>query len=179
MLICGAAAVTFQVHVQSVAVDDMVSVLTRDTAPKRMRVWGYQDARAYAPPPPSNSNSNNTSNRSNSHSNNSSSSETSLQKVTPLETSSSGTNWLSSVLSRQPKGEAASAAPVLLGEFLLEQGRKSSRFGVYQQQQQPIRKISFEFLENFGNSRYTCVYRLRVHGSKAVLLGSNSSSSSN
>ena len=177
-----AAAAAVQVYVQSVAVDDMISVLTRDTAPKRMRVWGFPETRgSYAPPPPFSSSNNSSSSNS--------ISELSLEKVLPVDSSSSSSSWLQSTLSvlwRHPRGTAAAAAtaapPVLLGEFLLEQGSKSSRFEVYpqqqQQQQQPIKKIMFEFIENFGNSKYTCVYRLRVHGSKAVLLTPSSSSSS-
>lgn len=29
-----------------------------------------------------------------------------------------------------------------------------------------IKVVSFEFLENWGNPEYTCVYRVRVHGSE-------------
>ncbi|CDJ38153.1 hypothetical protein, conserved [Eimeria tenella] len=166
------------VYVQSVAVDDMMSVLTRDTAPKRMRVWGYSDSRLYAPPHSPIIISSSSSSSSSSAS--SSSGGKSSLKMLPADSSSSAATWLLSMLSRQPSNTAAAAAagaPLLLGEFVLQQGSKSCRFQV-QQQQQPIKKIVFEFLENFGNSKYTCVYRLRVHGSKAVLLTSSRSSSS-
>ncbi|PFH38020.1 Sad1 / UNC family C-protein [Besnoitia besnoiti] len=167
------------VYVTSVALDDVASELFTASAPRRFRVWGFEDPRAASSAyvfSPSSGGSARTS----------FSGIRAGERQAATEKPACGVlgagkicSWLSAVTSFVKPGErqvarrgpaAGGGAPqrVFLGEYEVTQRRKLVLFEVKEQHPVPLRKILFEFVDNFGHP-YTCIYRLRVHGEKAVL----------
>lgn len=141
---------------RSVAVDDMMSSFERTTAPKSFRVWGIPDSRAFEPHP----------------------SGTAAEERRADANWSRGAAASDAVVSTKKRASSVEtdSKRVLLGEFSILQNTKLAVFTTTPQRQ-PLQRITFEFLDNFGNSKYTCVYRLRVYGDKAVPVGSASGAS--
>ncbi|ORY76188.1 hypothetical protein LY90DRAFT_400730 [Neocallimastix californiae] len=56
----------------------------------------------------------------------------------------------------------------LLGKIEFDPSKKSLQtFDLPSHLDKPIQYLQFQFLENWGNSDYTCIYRIRVHGSNS------------
>lgn len=166
-----------QVFVTSVAIDDVASELFTASAPRRFRLWGYEDPRAAAtwrsPGTGAAHGPGKTSfNRKSKGGGSESLSDESVlgvfgrlsNLVWPIAKFALGGGGRSSTSTTvaSPRGDR-----VFLGEYEVLERKKLSLFELKERQHSlPLRKIVFEFLNNFGHS-YTCVYRLRVHGQKA------------
>ncbi|KEP60721.1 UNVERIFIED_CONTAM: Sad1 / UNC family C-terminal protein [Hammondia hammondi] len=154
------------VFVTSVAIDDVASDLFTASAPRRFRLWGFEDPRASSSSVSRNSFTKN--------------SEASVPSESNCGVLGRGRlcGWLSGFLIARgkqeeqgggdPSGVRDSPLRVFLGEFEVKQRKKLVLFELKERPVRPMRKIVFEFLNNFGHP-YTCIYRLRVHGEKAVL----------
>ncbi|PHJ19425.1 sad1 unc family c-terminal [Cystoisospora suis] len=168
------------VFVTSVAIDDVASELFTPSAPRRFRLWGYEDPRAVSRwRSPSIEATQAQGKMSFNRKPKGGSSETSNdESVLGIFGRLSKLIWPFSEFSGGRGRSTSSAAVtstqdkrVFLGEYEVVERKKLSFFELKERKHSlPLRKIVFEFLNNFGHS-YTCVYRLRVHGDKAFPSG--------